>query len=107
MVALALDQLAAKCNTKDGCESSRDGSKCAETQYKDCRAQKTYYFNDCSPGMLICCWKGLKEYMERRQSMSASGTLSNYGIEKEQLRLLMIDTIMRALTVYWGTNDRN
>ena len=73
--AFTLDCLATKCNTKQGCEQSGDGWKCAQTGYTNCRAQKAYYFK-CAPGMMAEYWKQLGEYANRK-STSEDYRMSN------------------------------
>lgn len=97
--AFTTDNLATRCDAGKGCTS-----ECAQTGYKNCKAQKTHYF-DSAPGMLLELWKVI-----RKQQQHKSGDRPiphKERMNKQQLRSLMIGVLMCAFTVHWRKKDRN
>ena len=98
------DNLATKCVIEKGCEKNGNESGCAQTGYKNCRAQKTHYF-DSAPGMLLELWKVVK----KQQQHKSGDRLIPYEerMNRIQLRSFMIGVLMCAFTVHWRKKDRN
>jgi hypothetical protein len=95
------DQLITKCSVDKGCVRSDQGWKCADTGYKNCRAQKTCYFDNL-PGMLIEKWKAIESY----KSHVKSGNFIATNMTEDQLRTLMINIVMSGFTVHSRRKDR-
>jgi hypothetical protein len=103
-MAFTTEKLATKCTEEKGCEKNGNESECAQTGYKNCRAQKTYYF-DSAPGMLLEWWKVIEKH---QQHNSGERTVSQKErMNKQQLRSFMIGVVMCAFTVHWRKKERN
>jgi len=103
-MAFTTDNLATRCAEEKGCEKNGTESECARTGYKNCRAQKTYYF-DSAPGMLLEWWKVIEKHQQHKSG--GRPIPPKERMNRLQLRSFMIGVVMCAFTVHWRKKDRN
>jgi hypothetical protein len=103
-MAFTTGNLATKCTEEKGCEKNGIESECAQTGYKNCRAQKTYYF-DSAPGMLLEWWKVIEKHQQHKSGERPIPQKER--MNRQQLRSFMIGVVMCAFTVHWRKKDRN